>query len=72
MRSCYTIDVRAGNMLRYLISDVIYMPVKIQKLPLEIVKEKFGEEPPVKSDIKIKAYLNSKGYKSLSKLIEAK
>ena len=48
------------------------MPVKKQKLPLEIIEQKFGKERPVKSDVKIRAYLDSKGFKSLSKLIEAK
>lgn len=46
--------------------------MKKQKPPFKIVEEKFGKEHTVKSDAQIKAYLNSKGYKSLSKLIEAK
>lgn len=48
------------------------MPVKKQKLPFEIIEQKFGKDLQVNSDKKIKIYLNSKGYKSLSKLIEAK
>lgn len=44
---------------------------KKQKTPLQIIEKKYGKEPKVQSDTNIKTYLNKKGYKSLSKLIEA-
>lgn len=40
-----------------------------QKTPLQIIEEKYGKEPAVTSDLAIRKYLESKGYKSLSKLI---
>ena len=46
--------------------------IKKQKTPVQIIEENFGKGPQVKSDKKIRIYLESKGYKSLSELIEAK
>jgi hypothetical protein len=64
--------VKVRVFLGQIIMGILIMPSKKQKLPLEIIEEKFGKERPLKSDVKIKAYFNSKGYKSLSRLIEAK
>ena len=38
---------------------------------LEVIESKYGKEPSVTSSSEIKAFLGKKGYKSLSKLIEA-
>jgi hypothetical protein len=45
---------------------------KKQKTPLQIIEKKYGKEPAVKSDNEIRVYLDRKGHKALSKLIEAK
>lgn len=46
--------------------------IKTKKTPLKVIEEKYGKEHIVGSDKEIIKYLNQKGYKSLSKLIEAK
>lgn len=43
-----------------------------QKTPLQIIEKRYGKGPSVTSDAKIRVYLDSKGHKSLSKLIEAR
>ena len=63
---------QAEDVMTTLVLSGITLMIKKQKTPFKIVEEKFGKEPQRKSDEKIKAYLDSKGYQSLSKLIEAK
>lgn len=54
------------------INKSLFSMIKKQKTTLQIIEKKYGKEPAVKSDVEIRRYLNKKGYKALSKLIEAK